>query len=349
MRNKIRRTRLSLITCFLLVSGALYAQLPEIPIPVPKYEYDTNYIVNFDNLLAIRFVIPRRTFNFQLKNPTTDDKIIYRPNLQTAFGLGITYRWLAFDIVVNPKFNKSKTERFGATNEFNIKGTIYLKRHLLDGMFRIYNGMHIANPTDYLDPWDGVYYYRPDLRSINVNLSYTIPFNSKEYAPRTAFLLDGRMKKSAGSFMYMAALTVSSLAADSSIVPAEYEYAFEPKSRIDGMGFLMIQQSFGYAHTFIYRKYYLTLSAMPGVSYNYGNVYSEGGTYHPSSLDFMFESKNSLGFNSRKWYAGVYYIFKYQNLRVYDNLNFNSSLGELRFFIGYRIKAPYVVNKFIPK
>ena len=333
----------------MFISCSAFAQLPEIPIPIPKYEYDTNYIVKFDNLLAIRFVLPRRTFNFRLKNQTTSDKLIYRPNLQAAFGLGLTYRWLAFDIVINPKLNRSRTEKFGETKEFNIKGTIYLQKHLLPGMFRVYTGMHITNPEDYLNPWDGIYPYRPDVKNVNLNISYTIPFNHEQYAPRSTFLLDGRMKKSAGSFLYMAALGMSTLSADSSIVPLEYENAFEPKSRINGLGLVMLQQYFGYAYTFIYKKYFLTLSAMPGISYSYGNVFSEAGTYHPSSLDFMLESNNSIGFNSRKWYAGVYVNFKYNNIQLHDNLAFNSSMGEVRFFVGYRIRAPYVVNKLVPK
>ena len=44
---------------------------------------------------------------------------------------------------------------FGETDEFNIKATLYLTRHLIDVMYRRYKGMHLINPDSYLDPWDG--------------------------------------------------------------------------------------------------------------------------------------------------------------------------------------------------
>jgi hypothetical protein len=328
-------------------SSQAYGQIPSMPIET--YEYDTNYIANFSNLMSVRLVSPRRIYDFRLKNRNAKDILQYRPNLQSAFGLGFTYRWLAFDIVFNPKWNNNKTEKYGETSEFNVKGTLYLKKNMLDVMFRSYKGFHISNPKDYLDPWDGTYPYRPDMGIVNFNISYTVASNYDRYSPKTTFQLDGRMKKSAGSALFTSSFNITSMKADSSIMPQEYEQSFSSQAQISRLGVALLQQSAGYAYTFIYRQYYLTLSAMPGLSFAFGTVYSEVEKYNPTSLNLMFESKNGIGYNSRRWYAGLYFIYKYQNIKITDDLAFNSNLGEWRLFIGYRIHAPYIVNSMIPK
>ena len=344
--GKIIRRKITICLLLLVVGIPMgHAQIPDIPIP--KYEYDTTYVVNFDNLLALRFVSPRRVYDFRLKNTDTNNFLGYRPNLQSAFGLGLTYRWLAFDVVFNPRWNKQKTEKLGVTKEFNVKASLYLKRDLIDLVYRRYQGLHISNPEDFLDPWDGIYPYRADIINQNLSVTYTVPFNYKKYALRTSFLVDGRLKKSAGSVVYSAAFHIVSMKADSSIVPVELANNYDEYAQISSYGFFLLQNTFGYAYTFIYRKFYLTLSATPGLSLNLGSVQSDAGKYSPVSATFMIGSRNGIGYNSRKWYAGFYVNYKYQSIRLQENLNLNSNLGEIRFFIGYRIHAPYVVNSII--
>ncbi|MEN8247776.1 MAG: DUF4421 family protein [Bacteroidota bacterium] len=338
MRNRI-------LIILLFFSSQLYAQLPDIPIQT--YNYDTNYIDYYGNLFAVRFVSPRRIYDFRLKNRITQKNITYRPNLQSAFGLGFTYKWLSFDIIINPKWNTKKNEERGETKEFNVKGTLYLQKHMVDVLLRRYQGMHIANPEDFFNPWDGTYPYRPDMRSTYFAISYTIPSNYTQYAPKTTFQLDGRMKKSAGSLMYLSSFQVWTMKADSSIVPPVFEREITTDARIVKSGMVMLQQSVGYAYTFVHKQFYLTLSAMPGLSLAMGTVHSKEGSYNPVTLNFLLESKNGIGYNSRRWYTGLYFIYKYQNVKLTNELAFNNNLGELKVFIGYRIHAPYVVRSII--
>ena len=76
-----------------------------------------------------------------------------KKHLQNAFGLGLSYRWLAFDATFNPKWNKKRNEKLGETNEFNLKATLYLRRDIIELFYRRYKGLHISNPEDYLNPF----------------------------------------------------------------------------------------------------------------------------------------------------------------------------------------------------
>ena len=337
--------RITASIIILSISSYSHGQIPQIPIET--YEYDTNYIVNYGHLLAVRVVSPRRIYDFRLKNRNTKDIIQYRPNLQNAVGLGLTYKWLAFDIVFNPKWNSKKNNKFGDTKEFNIKGTLYLKKYMLDVFLRRYKGMHISNPQDYLNPWDSLYPYRPDLVSTNFISTFSVPTNSAKYSPKTTFQVDGRMKKSAGSAIYQSTLHLSFLRADSSIVPLEYLNGITSQAQITSMNMVLFKQSLGYAYTFVYKKFYLTLSAFPGLALTMGSVISEVGKYKPININFSLDSKSGFGYNSRRWYTGIYFIYNYQNINLTENLSFNSNLGEWRMFIGYRIHAPYIIHSIL--
>ncbi len=339
--------RSRLLAILIFMGTYSYGQITDLPLET--YAYDTNYIVNYGNLLAVRVVAPRRLYDFRLKNRQTGDLIKYRPNLQTGFGLGFTYRWLALDVVFNPKWNKKKTAKYGETREFNLKGTLYLKKYMLDVLLSSYKGMHMANARDFSLSWDTQYPYRPDIRSRNFALSFTIPSNYNKYSPKTTIQLDGKMKKSAGSVMYISTLYAYSLKADSTIVPAGLEASFSPYAAITKMNMLHLQQSVGYAYTFIHRNFFLTLSAFPGVSLSMGTVQSDAGKYNPVNLNFILSSKNSLGYNTRRWYAGMYFIYRYQNDKLTDDLALNYNLGEWRLFIAYRLHAPYILHAVIPK
>jgi len=334
-----------IIVVVIFLSGKTYAQIPDIPIDT--YEYDSNYIETYENLMALRLVSPRRIYDFRIKNINSGALLQYRPNLQSAFGIGFSYRWLAFDMVLNPKWNRAKNQELGETDEFNVKASVYLKRHMVDVVYRRYKGMYISNPDQYLNPWDGTFPHRPDVILSNFSVSYTISSNYKKYSPKTTFQLDGRLKKSAGSVMHVSGFNLTTLKADSSLIPVEFEYAFNDQAQITRMDIILLQQSLGYAYTFIYKQLYLTLSAMPGLSFAYGVVDSDGGNYNPVSLNLLFESKSGIGFNTRRWYAGLYFIYRYQNIKLSKELAFNSNLGEWRVFIGYRIQAPGLVKKII--
>lgn len=337
--------RSRLLVIFIFLSCQIYGQGNKLPIKT--YHYDTSYIDYFGNRLAVRLVSPRRIYDFRLKNRITERNITYRPNLQAAFGLGFSYSWISFDIVFNPKLNLRKTEEKGETKEFNIKGTLYLEKNMVDLIVRRYRGMHIANPDDLSENWDGTYPYRPDMTSGYYVISYTIPSNHTKYAPKTTFQMDGRMKKSAGSLMYLSSLQLWTMHADSSIVPPVYEKEVPSDARIIKSSMIMLQQSVGFAHTFVHKRFYLSLSAMPGISLAFGKVNDSTGSYNPLSLNFLFDSKSGIGYNSRKWFTGIYFIYRNQNMKLSDDLAYNSNLGELKLMIGYRFHAPYMVRSIV--
>ena len=316
---------------------------------LPEFHYDTAYFTNFDNNLAVRLVSPHRLFSFNIKNTDNGEKYSYRPNLHFGMGVGFTYKWLAIDITFSPDFTSRNNEKYGKTKEFNLEASFYLRNNIISFMFRRYQGMYESNPEDYIDGWEkGMNHpQRPDLNSIAVDINYSIPLNPTKYSMRSTFLLDGRLKKSSGSFIGIPSMYYYHAQADSSMLPIGFEDKFPDEANITAMNFLLLGGAFGYAYTFVIRDFYFTLSALPAFSINMGKVKSDAGDYGVKPLSFKFSSKNGFGYNSRRWYTGIYFVYDFNNVRLENNLNFANNLGGWRIFVGYRIKAPKVLKKYV--
>jgi hypothetical protein len=316
---------------------------------IPKYYYDTAYIINYNNHLAVRLISPQRLYNFGIKNTLNGEKYSYRPNLSTGFGVGFTYKWLAIDLSFSPNFTSRNNEKFGYTNEFNVAASAYLERTVIDFHFRRYKGMYDVNPEKYLPDWDNSMPrpQRPDLLSVAIGLDYSIPFNWKRYSLRTTMLLDGMLKRSSGSIMTISGLYYYHASADSSMLPTGYEYAFPDEARITNMNFLLLSQAMGYAYTFVVKKFYFTLSAFPAISFNTGKAKSEVGNFGVKPVSFKFISKEGIGYNSERWYAGFFFIYDINDVSLDNELRFSNNVGGWKIFVGYRIKPPKVVQKYI--
>ncbi len=341
--------RVFVFICVLVIPLSINAQNNRLSIPqIETYQYDTNYIKSYNSKLALRLVLPKRFDRFTLKNTLTNKKYVYKANERYGIGIGVTYKWLAVDITLSPDFTQRNTEVFGETEEFNIKGSAYLKRHVIDGYFRRYKGYYVSNATEVIPDWQpGTQYpLRPDIQTISWGFNYTIPFNWKRYSPKVIFVLDGELKKSAGSFMAVSSLYVYHLKADSSIV----DNSFSPEAQINNMNIALIGQLFGYSYTHVYKEFYASASVLPGITYTLGNVFSEAGTYHPRfTANFKLMVRAGLGYNSERWYAGIYLIVDNNQIALPQHLAITNALGEFRVFAGFRIKPPKLIDDIMDR
>ncbi len=334
---------------FIGVSLSSLAQNSGISLPTIKtYEYDSLYIENFNSELALRFVVPRRLEQFSIKDAISGNKYVYKSNEHFGMGVGFTYKWLAIDFTVNPDFTQRNTDVYGNTKEFNLKGSIYLKKTLLDGYLRVYKGYYVSNPEENTPSWrPGLDYpQRGDISTVGWGFNYTIPFNWKRYSPKVTFVLDGKLKKSTGSVMAISSLYFFHLRADSSIV----DNSFKPEANINKVNLALLGQLIGYSYTFVYKDFYATAGLFPGVTFPVGTIYSENGKANPTfTANFKLMVRGGVGYNIKKWYAGVYLILDNNQVKLPENMVFGNTIGEYRFFIGYRILAPKVVDDVMNK
>jgi len=341
--------RVTHIVFFVLISMVGRGQSKKISFPeIETYHYDTNYIESFNSKLALRFVAPKRVEQFSIRDAKTGQKYTYNANEHYGIGVGFTYKWLAVDMTLNPDFTQKDNDKFGDTDEFNLKGSAYLKRTLVDGYLRYYKGYFVSNPTANTPNWQPnmPYPQRGDIQTIGWGFNYTIPFNWDRYTPKVTFVLDGKLKKSAGSFMAISSIYFYHLKADSSIV----DDTFKPEAQINKADIALLGQLFGYSYTLVYKDFYASGGIYPGVTFPLGTVQSESGKENPTfTANFKLMVRAGVGYNIEKWYAGAYLILDNNQTKLPADLILGNTLAEFRLFVGYRIAAPKVVDKVMDK
>lgn len=337
---------------FLLLIGfplSLIAQNQGISLPhIESYAYDSLYIESFKSELALRFVMPKRVEQFSIKDAVNGEKYVYKSNEHIGVGIGFTYKWLAVDITFNPRFTQRNTDVYGDTKEFNLKGSIYLKKTLLDGYLRSYRGFYLSNPEDNIPDWQegSPFPHRSDISTVGWGFNYTIPFNWKKYSPKVTYVVDGKLKKSSGSVMAISSLYFYHIKADSSIV----DDSFKPEARINKINLALLGQLFGYSYTLVYKDFYASAGVFPGIVFPLGTVVSESGKASPTfTANFKLMVRGGVGYNTKKWYTGAYLILDNNQVKLPSNILLGNTLGEIRFFVGYRIPAPKVVDKVMDK
>ena len=121
------------------------------------------------------------------------------------------------------------------------------------------------------------------------------------------------------------------------MVPVNGQADFMKDANLTGLNLMSLAINAGYMYSFVYQeKWFLTLSVIPGIHYNVGDFAS--GSLHqiPGNINVKLNSMNSIGYNGRKFYAGIYYLYNGQLNRIRENLYAEIGYGKLAAFVGYR-------------
>ena len=125
--------------------------------------------------------------------------------------------------------------------------------------------------------------------------------------------------------------------ADSSIVPNEVSDFFEPNLHLTDLNILSVSASFGYMYSFVYKKrFFLTLSLIPGLNINAGDYYTDNRNYNSASINLKLNSLNAIGYNSMKFFTGFQFLADAYFSRLEKKLSAEIGHGKFSFFVGYR-------------
>ena len=90
-------------------------------------------------------------------------------------------------------------------------------------------------------------------------------------------------------------------------------------------------------YSFVLKKrFFLTLSLIPGINISSGDYYTDTRQYSPLSIHLKLNSKNAIGYNSKKFFTG----FQFNADAYFSNFE-KKALAEIGhgkacLFIGYR-------------
>lgn len=267
--------------------------------------------------------------------------LLLKPNSQMQLGLGVSYSWFwawfAFSLPSTPEFDRE----FGKTKKFDFELHYTTRRSFIDITVKHYKGFYIANTYDLLDGWD----YRdetpkvPSLETVSIALSYAYVFRPDRFSADAAYSFTDAMRRSGGSWVLGAFASVNGVFAQKSILPVEVKPFVDPNLDLKQVGFSNMGLSFGYSHLFtLWRKFFISLSLLPGVSYQRVVRQSalNGSVTRSTGLSLRNITRFSLGRNGDRFYWGVTAYFE-SSIVDNEKSQLLLSSGSTAVFFGYRL------------
>lgn len=298
---------------------------------------DTNYIGNYSDELAVKLQTLGK-FNFLLlKDKSTNSSLRYIPVRDLRIGVGIAYKYFAFDI--NVGLGLDRNSKIKDYRSFDFRARLYTSKQYLNAFLQYYQGYQISNFDKYPIQKDNPNSIRNDVRSIHLGLQYMYAFNYPKFSLKAPFVFNETQKKTAGSFVIGANFNLLTLDGDSSLVPESLKSEFGNALQFQDLNNLSLGLSIGYMYTYVFKEhYFVTVSLIPGLIYNNGDYSNITRQPLPRQLNTRVKTMNSLGYNARRFFTGITFEAEGYWIKIADNQRTEITHGSAAVFVGYRFK-----------
>ena len=310
---------------------------------------DSLYIQSYPNYLSasVRLLSPAMRRDIIPRNSKLQGKAAFRANVADIFGAMISYRYVSAGFAfllnsgmqLNSEYAKSKYRT--ATIKYDSRGRTFEFKYI-----RIKGMTDVNVPSDYYQSHG--YITRPDIVSKEFQFENTFNPAWRKYSFSTPFTFSERQVKSYGGFLFKTGIYYSQLSGDSSLVdPTKLAYYTNDISAVNVIRSFSIRLAPGAGANFvIHKNYYASIAAFPSYDiYFYKYLENTDGRSRGSqTLAFAFEGNASVGYQSRRLYAGVRCELENSSavLRGFQSKRLNTSIG---LEVGYRFNAPGFVKK----
>ncbi|HRO41788.1 MAG TPA: DUF4421 domain-containing protein [Flavipsychrobacter sp.] len=305
---------------------------------------DDTYISNYSHTLVLRLLGSRKINDYQIGQKGKKHEAEYSPNDITGVGLGFNYGSFGLNITFGIPLLNNDDDVYGKTKGLDLASYIYRPTFAIDVLAKVYKG-HYLSDNDLISsrPVVAPYALRPDMESQFYSLNGQYIFNDKRFSYRASFVQNEWQRKSAGSFLVGINLNHTRVKGDSAILPPEFTAPGASPILFDKTSISSVGVNGGYAHTFVYREHWFaTLALTLGIGGN-NTSFSENTTGTSESsfgLHLNGTARAAAGYNSEKWYAGVYYVnFANRNFARLNNADLwqQTENGIYRIVVARRI------------
>lgn len=302
-------------------------------------QVDSNFIQRFPNKLVVKPYIDYKTNQFDLKDDVTNATARYRTPQIPRIGIGASYKWATFAMSIVPLY-KIDQKMKGANSQMDIQWNLYLKAINTDLRYQNYSGYYLRNSTA-IQGWnmdEQGYYKRPDLniQSIGINLRYK--FNWKKFSAKAAFSQTERQLKSAGTAIIGVRWNFLGITGDSSLTPSSLTPSFQ-NFNIDQMRIYDQGIGAGYSYSFVKKNWFVNLTATPFALYQIIHLENANSNETESlqSLQFIFQCRGAIGYNSETDYCGITFVSDQMRSRWKDATDISYNFANIKLFYARRI------------
>lgn len=298
-----------------------------------------SYYTSLKDKLSVHLYGITKFNNIELRNSLADTIVKYKPNENFNIGAGFNYKWVGISAAFNFSFINNDDEIFGKTTSFDLQSDIYTRKFIWTMNLQSYYGFYWGNVNVFDTTWsirDSVP-LRPDITTANIGVNMIYTFNHEKFSFKAPYVHTEWQKRSAGSWLYGAHLSLYTLNTDSVIVPLMLQEAYPLYDSLTSLVTFNLGSSIGYSYTFIFfDHFYINATLMLGLSMQVVGAYDIYGkplieTLRPSSRSHL---RLSIGSNNDRCYYGISAILNSYPVRNQFQSSFVYNYGKVRIFYG---------------
>ncbi len=301
---------------------------------------DSSYVQKFPQSLNLRVIYALRGGDLRVRHPQQEGRLLYLPRYHPRVGVG-GFLWnIGFNLLLPlPLPRLAQDQRI---NRFDFQGSVFATRWLVDGIFQRYRGFTLRRagvpPSLEMDE------FRPELVTKKMSVAITYLPGGNRISLRTPYNQGVRQRKSAGSLLLSGSGTYLTVRDPAEVVPA---IGLPTELSLERVRVYALSSKVGYAANLIYRSWFVHLLAMTGLDWQQ-MYYVQGETQAAFAVEPAYDLRGGLGYDTGRWYAGVYGTLDYNQYQAGD-WQFQATSGQLRFFFGIRLAEPRWLQRLKPK
>ncbi len=311
-------------------------------------EVDSSYYDALDDHLTLKLFTAQKYSEFALNDNVYDMHLDYRANPTRSYGVGMSYKWLGFNIGYGFSAANQDDEKYGETHRIDLQTAILLRKLSLTLFASHYQGYYLENSSSVFDDWDpSLYYKRGDIRDLTFGISANYMFNYKHFSNRAIFLQNEWQKRTAGTFVLGGSIYYRQTRSDSSLIPTNMPIPdFYDGVDFNAIRYVAAGAEGGYLFNFVvHQNWFINFGLMVGLSSGYNALQKTSGSLLEAyNLNATVITNGAMGYNNKQFYIG----FGYQRYIAgaqspIEDMGMSYVSGKGHIVVAYRFK----VKKFI--
>ncbi|MBU2915165.1 DUF4421 family protein [Reichenbachiella agariperforans] len=314
--------------------------------------YNPDYITDHFDQVSLRWVTTLQPAYMLLHDDSTGASIKYKPNQSIKMGFAFSIDRVLFNFAFNLPFLSKDEERYGKTSGIGIQSNLFLRKYVFDLVYQNYKGFYISNPQTYIPGYSARNYpQRPDINSVNVGGAVIYIFNNQKFSYKAAFTQTERQIKNAGSWVTGGYFNYFSLSADSTVVPSRLvgqDYSHDLRHS----DFYTMGISGGYGYSLVFLKHMFLTSTLTlglGAEVEKAHATDLRKGYNKTTLDDFLALKVALGYNGKKYIAGISAFTTYTGILKEEDSYVLRNINNFKIYIGMRFAEPKFLTKPVNK
>lgn len=316
---------------------------------------DSAYIKLYPNFLSVGVHVLSPAIRMKINSKSdraanVDASSKLRTNSVDIIGFAASYRFVSvgFAVLVNSglhSHNDYAPSRYRtATIKYSSSAYSLQFKYLRFQGFTDINVFNSTNPNV-------KYTKRPDLTSKEFQFEGLYNFNWKKYSYTAPLTFSQRQIKSRGGFLLKGGVYYNRMASDSILLTPKQQPYYDNMKDVKGIQTVSFKLSPGAGYTLVFRKHiYLSVSAFTSFDLSvYKHLLLAGDDKNGKhSFIFGLDGKASLGYQSKRLYAGVRFEAERREA-LFQSIEINTVYSYTGVEVGYRFNTPHFIRKVYKK